>query len=139
MTDAELNFHSFQHNGIWEGHLNITWLDELAYTIVDSDEDEPIAEIQYQCMRNVCLLGSNTLALLKQRLLSEFAARVSCQEELWNLLQQQTINSPPPNAIGDERLFAISFECPWEQEHGVSVLFNSDGIPTRIAGYGDYF
>ena len=144
---VDKNFESFVDNGIWEGHLHTSWLEEPAYTIVDCDDDE-LSDAQFECMRKVCNLDSRTLEELKLWLFKEcqvqnYGSRIDRQidtpDQLWQLLEQQTINIPPENAITSKCLFAISFECPWDEEHGISVLFDSTGTPTKIAGYGDHF
>ena len=162
MAEPKVNFDSFKHNGIWEGHLRTLWLDEPAYTIIDSDNYEKISEIQFDCMRKISILCPETLVLLKSWLFDEYqntiygsvtairngvqvdihelTPKIESPEELWNLLGQLTLNVPPENAICADCFFAISFfECPWDEEHGISILFNSDGVPTKIAGYGDHF
>ena len=161
MTDAEMNLDSFTLDGIWVGQLNAPWLGGLTHTIVDG-EDSGIVEAQRDCMRAACTQNSKTLDALKNRLLNEYQNEIygsvtafnsdgseidfheltpkfENQEQLWATLSETSINIPPEHRIADNCCFAVSFECNWDEEHGISILFDKSGNPTDAGGHGDHF
>ena len=161
MTDDEMNLDSFVLDGIWVGRLNAPWLGGETHSIVDAEESG-IEDEQRACMRIACTQDTETLNALKNRLFDKYIAEIygsiaACdadgmevdfqeitpkiqdREQLWSMLSETTINIPPQHRITNDCCFAVSFECPWDEEHGISVLFDKSGSPTDVGGYGDHF
>ncbi len=161
MTDAEMNLDSFVLDGIWIGELNLPWLGGLTHSLVDA-KDTGTVEPQRDCMRIACTRNAQTLATLKNRIFEEYqngiygsvtainsdgieidfhelTPKLGNQEQLWEMLSEISIGIPPEHRIDDKCCFTVSFECRWDEEHGISVLFNRRGIPSEVGGYGDHF
>ena len=161
MTDAEMKLDSFVLDGIWIGRLNAPWLGGETHSIVDA-ADSGIDDMQRDCMRVACTRDAETLDALKIRLFDEYQNEIygsitayktagteidfheltpviKSPEQLWAILSETTINIPPVHRLTDNCCFAVSFECPWDEEHGISVLFDRSGTPTDVGGYGDNF
>ena len=161
MTDAEMNLNSFVLDGIWVGRLNAPWLGGETHSIVDAEESG-IEDGQRACMRIACTRGPESLIALKDRLFDEYRTEIfgsiaaydsdgteidfreltpdiQDREQLWSMLSETTINIPPQHEISNDCCFAVSFECPWDEEHGISVLFDKSGSPTDVGGHGDHF
>lgn len=65
--------------------------------------------------------------------------RVKSAVEIWKLLSQPGVSIPPTSRIRPDRYFTVSFECLWDEEHGIHVLFNNSGDPIAMGGSGSFF
>ena len=70
----------------------------------------------------------------------EVTPPVVASSQIWGLLSEPAyINIPKDCDISETCCFALSFECKWDPEHGISVLFDHDGIPVAIGGQCSHF
>jgi len=54
-------------------------------------------------------------------------------EEVWNFVRLSSINIER-NFSDDEKVYAVFyFECDWEDEHGLQLVFNNQAKLTRVS------
>ena len=157
MTDAEMNLDSLKLNGCWEGQINAPWLGEMLETSVNADSSG-ITEQEYECIRHTCRLPAKTLVGVKRYLFEKYQSEiygsvsqgagydfhdltppVNTPDELWNVLSYFTLSFPSEKQMTSEAWFAICFECPWDEEHGCSILLNKNGVPKELGGSAQFF
>jgi hypothetical protein len=59
--------------------------------------------------------------------------------EIWKVISGGGVHTPPDHRINAECYFQVCFECVWDPEHGIAVLFNDRGEPIALGGQGDHF
>ncbi len=70
----------------------------------------------------------------------EVTPPVAASHQIWELLSEPAyIEIPKDCDITENCCFAVSFECKWDPEHGISVLFDRDGHPVAIGGQCSHF
>jgi hypothetical protein len=70
----------------------------------------------------------------------EVTPPVTNSRQIWGLLSEPAyINIPKDGDVTKDCCFAIAFECKWDPEHGISVLFNHNGHPVAIGGQCTHF
>ncbi len=157
LTDAEMNLDSLILDGIWVGKINAPWLGQMLEARVNAD-NSGITEKEYECIRHVCRLPTKTLDGVKQYLFEKYqneiygsvsrgagydfhdlTPRVNTPDELWDVLSYISLSFPSEKQITDDAWFAICFECPWDEEHGCSILMDKNGVPQEMGGSAQFF
>jgi hypothetical protein len=160
MTDAEMKLDSFKLQGIWSGTIHAPWLGGDVDAMVDA-EDSGIVESQYTCVRTACCLSKVTLQKTQRFLFDhyqneiygsiagyadgkeidfrEITPTVANKEQLWALLPDVGLGFPPEHRIADDCFFQLTAECPWDEEHGLAILFDRSGDPIEIGGQDHHF
>jgi len=162
MTDEEMNLASIKYDGgLWYGRLNVGWLGQKVETHVDTDsytESEGPTEKQTACIRHVCQLPRETLEGIKKYLFEKYQSeiygsvsmgagydfhdltpKVSTPDQVWDLLLHTSLSFPSEKRIKDDAYFALNFECPWDEEHGGSILLDKNGTPQEMGGSSQFF
>lgn len=144
-----INFDTFTFDKyFWEGNHAIPWLAADVEIMIDGDAGR-IPDEQRSILAFIHDLPISTREKLQQYIYDEYQAEIygaysggddvtppiSTPNEIWALV------SEPGVTVFDiavpERYFVISFECVWDPEHGLSILFNDQGNPVDIGGQGD--
>lgn len=146
-----INFDEFTFDKyFWEGKHAIPWLASDVEIVIEGDPSR-IPDDQRSILAFVHDLPDSTRKTLQQYIYDEYQSEIygaysggddvtppiSKPADIWGLV------SEPGVAISDiaepERHFVVSFECVWDPEHGLSILFNDRGEPVDIGGQGDHF
>jgi hypothetical protein len=152
MSADAVDFGGFRFDKyFWLGKLNVPWLANPTSFLVAS-EAKQIPEIQRAIVRFACGLPLSTRDKLAFRLFEEYQARIynaftgghevtpplKRPADIWNLLTQPGITVPDLELLSPDCQFVATFECPWDPEHGLGILFNREGAPTQVGAPGDF-
>ena len=151
MPLESFNFNAFTFDKyFWEGKHDIPWLSPDVDIIIDGDP-ERIPDEQRIILAFVHDRPADTRDKLQRYVYDEYQNEIygaysggddvtppiSEPHSIWTLV------SEPGVAISEiaepKRYFVVSFECVWDPEHGLSILFNDQGDPVDIGGQGDHF
>jgi hypothetical protein len=153
MSKVEVNYDAFAFNKyFWLGRHDVPWLDNNVGFLVDTEEDA-IPRVQRDIIEFVCNSPLETRSTLENCLFAEYQPRiygsfmggdevtppVKRPVEIWDLIREPGVSIPPEDRIAPDCYFVVSFECVWDPEHGLSILFNDRGEPIDVGGQGDYF
>ena len=154
MSDSSIDWSNFVCEGPWFGRLDVSWLGNNISTCIEAP-DSGIADSQKAICEFVIGLPFSTRMALESHLYHEYQTniigsvcagpnieltpKIANSTEIWNLLHGTSIQIPPERNIDMERQFAVTFECLWDEEHGLSILFNADGLPTKFGVQGCFF
>jgi hypothetical protein len=152
MPSDVVNFDAFKFDRyFWIGKHNVRWLANPTSFLVMS-ESQAIPDVQRDAIRFVCGLPLETRDKLERRLFEEYQSRIynsysggdaitpplQKPEDIWKLLEQPGIMIPEVERLSAECQFVATFECPWNPEHGLGILFNHLGSATEVGAPGDY-
>lgn len=136
----------------WTGTLDVPWLADRVEFLVFSREAEIPAEHK-AIVEFITHLRPGTRKQLEKTIFNKYQSeifesvaggeqatpRLAETPDIWKLLSSPTAAVPPINRIESNCYFAIYFECAWDSEHGLSVLFSDSGVPIDVSGQGDHF
>ena len=134
----------------WEGVCDIPWLDRATECVVEGTS-ELIGDAERTALEFACRLPPDTRLKLQTFIFNAYQTEIygsmaggdrvtppiATASEIWTLL------SEPGIAVSEEprpdHYFCVSFECVWDPEHGLSILFDDSGVPIDLGGQGDHF
>jgi len=153
MEPIEIDFESFEaySQGLYIRDLNVPWLGGKVQIMIGTDE-KAIPERQKEIIRFACQQPLSAKDILERRLYKEYKSeiygsfsggdkvtpRISSPREIWKLISAPGIKTPYEHWIKDSHYFVVTFECVWDPEHGLAVLYNSKGEIVKIGGQGDF-
>ena len=151
MAVDPIDFSTFSRSKyFWEGTCDIPWLDPATECVLEGPL-ERIGDNEKSVLRFVYQLPTETRQALEKFIFENYqqdiygamaggdvvTPPVANPPDIWSLLSEPGVaisEDPEP-----DHYFAVSFECVWDQEHGLSILFNDSGDPIDIGGQGDLF
>jgi hypothetical protein len=115
--------------------------------------DQPIPKRHRDILKYVIEMPPDARQKLEQRLFDTYQSeiygsysggdavtpRISESHEIWALISQSGIATPPDYAISPSCHFVVNFECVWDPEHGLSILYDECGEIVSIGGQGSHF
>lgn len=152
MSQLSVNFSAFKFDKyFWCGTQKVRWLGSLTDFIIQGPPEE-IPANQRQVVEFACSLPDETRSKLEQFLFEKYQADIfgsiepeECtppiedSDEIWDLISEPAIHTPPDHRIEPDCYFEVTFECAWDDEHGIAVLFNDRGEPVALGGQGSHF
>lgn len=136
------------------GNGHIKWLDASAAVIVSRDADATeLSLVQKRLLETVIKLPKSTKDRLESMLILHYrndvfgtlhggeilTPRLNDRSEIWGLISGPVICVPASDDISDNCKFSVAFECKWDPEHGIEVLFDSNDTPVEVGCQGDFF
>ena len=156
MHDAQktqLDLTSFEKDRyLYIGNAYLPWLGSDVEVIVDTTED-PIPQLHSDILRFVFALPPKTKSELEQFLFERYQNEIygsmmggddvtppiGSADGIWDLLSAPGVSTPPDHRIASDCHFAITFECVWDPEHGLSIVYDDRGKIVSIGGQGSHF
>ena len=156
MHDAQTSppdFASFEKDRyFYTGDAYLPWLESDVEVIVDTT-DEPIPPRHIDILKFAFQLPPATRDQLERFLYERYRDEVygsmvggddvtpsiASADEIWNLLSAPGVSTPPDHRIASDCFFAITFECVWDPEHGLSILYDERGRIVSMGGQGSHF
>ena len=141
-----VDYRSFVFDYFWYGHVDVPWLRGKVGVIVYGAV-EPIPLAQRRVLERVCTLPESIRDSLEKFLFDRLQSKefrrmqleaptLATASDIWRFVSRPTINVPEESRA--EAYFDISFECAWDEEHGISVLFDDRARPIKLGGQGDF-
>jgi hypothetical protein len=152
MPANTVNFGAFTYDEyFWTGKHKVAWLAPDVHFIIQADP-EAIPPHQRTIVEFICSLPAETRDRLEDFLFVRYQAEVfgsidpveytppiKKSSEIWNLISAPGVHTPPDHRIEPDCYFEVTFECVWDDEHGIAVLFNNQGEPVELGGQGSHF
>ncbi len=153
MTTFSIDYDAFTFDEyFYIGKHDVPWLDMTANFIIDT-EDSPIPDVHRELVAFACRLLSSTRDKLERYIYDEYQSEIygsisggdditppiSKPSDIWTLLSAPGIHTPPDHRIESDCQFTVTFECVWDPEYGLSILFDDKGDPIDIGGQGHHF
>lgn len=150
---ANVDFNAFTPDKyFWYGTHRVPWLALDASFIIHADPKDAIPPTQREIVEFVYKLPAETRDKLEGFLFARYQVeifgsidpeectpRIQKSSEIWNLVSSPGIHTPPDHRIEPDCYFEVTFECVWDDEHGIAVLFNNRGEPIDLGGQGSHF
>ena len=137
-----IDFSKFAYEHFWVGKVDAPWLGGEVSVLIEGDADR-IPARQRHVVERVAMLPSEVRASLESFLVDKIPTlpfdppKKLGRADVWRLVSQPWFNVPAEPRR--RACFSVSFECRWDPEHGISVLFDDRARPVRIGSQGDFF
>jgi hypothetical protein len=144
--DGPVDYRAFVFDRFWYGRVDARWLGGKVGVIVHGDV-EPIPSTQRAAVERVCSQPEATRVALQQFLAERIqsreyrrmhpdAPRLATPSDIWRFVSQPTITVA--ERLTSDAYFNVSFRCAWDEEHGISVLFDDRARPLKLGMEGDF-
>ena len=150
IDDLDLSDFEFDGNQVL-GSVSVPWLNGSVNVLITSD-DGSVSELQKAILARFIEMPRESKERLEQLIFTYYEANVfdpslhdertpevKHPSEIWRLLSEPAVLIPLDHQVNKKRQFSVLFECTWDGEHGIGIVYDSNLHPLEVGGQMDFF